>query len=152
MDTFFKPHWCVTQSCSFTSCVLDMKVVWWLFPFYCISPRVIAVSSLLLKPCQSGWAKWQPSGNRITGRRGSQESPSSDLLAKQSDCMVMSSVWRQLFFYSRHSSKSSNAKSTQLMLGTLVSMPLQEQLIIFKLLEMPAESHYKKFFFFLNVL
>lgn len=76
---------------------VDTKVAWWLLPFYCISPRVIAVPSLLLKPRQSAWAKWQPCGNWITGRRGSQESPSSDLLAKWSDCVVMSLALRWPF-------------------------------------------------------
>lgn len=47
---------------------VDMKAAWWLLPFYCISPRVIAVSSLLFKRCQSAWTKWQPSGNWITER------------------------------------------------------------------------------------
>lgn len=106
---------------------VDMKAAWWLLPFYCISPRVIAVSSLLLKPCQSARAKWQPSGNRITGRRGSQESPSSDLLAKWSDCVVMSWALRRPFpwrFLQTHIKKFlqvSDAKSSQLMLGILVS-------------------------------
>lgn len=65
--------------------------------FYCMSPRVIAVPCLLLRLCQSTGAKWQPSGNRIMGRRGSQESPSSDLLAKWSDCVVMSWALRWPF-------------------------------------------------------
>lgn len=76
---------------------VEVQAAWWLLPFYCISPRVIAVSSLLLKPCQSAWAKWQPSGNRITGKRGSQESPSSYFLAKWSDCLVMSCALRRPF-------------------------------------------------------
>lgn len=101
---------------------VDMKAVWWLLPFYSVPPRVIAVSSLLLKPCQSAWAKWQPSGNWITGRRGSQESPSSDSLAKWSDCVVMSWAlrrpfpWRFLQTHIKKFLKVSDAKLTQLIL------------------------------------
>lgn len=69
---------------------VDMKVVSPLRPYYHISPRVILVSSLLLKPCQSAWIKWQPSGNWITGRRERKESPSCDLLAKWTDCALVS--------------------------------------------------------------
>lgn len=96
---FLQPHWCVTWSHSFTSCVLarNMKAAWWVSAFYRISPGVIAVPSLLLKRCQSAWTKWQPSGNWITGRGGSQESPSSDLRAKWSGCVVMSRALGLLF-------------------------------------------------------
>lgn len=105
---------------------VDMKVAWWLLPFYCISPRVIAVSSLLLKPCQSAWAKWQPSGNWITEKRGSQESPSSDLLAKWPDCVVMSWAlrwpfpWQSLKTHIKKFLQVSDAKSIQWALCILV--------------------------------
>ncbi len=126
---------------------VDMKAAWWLLPFYCISPWVIAVSSLLLKPCQSARAKWQPSGNRITGRRGSQESPSSDLLAKWSDCVVMSWALRRPFpwrFLQTHIKKFlqvSDAKSTQLMLSILVSCHHKNNGFFLEPVEITRVSH-----------
>ena len=127
---FLQPHWCVTWSHSFTSCVWapNMKAAWWVSPFYHISPGVIAVPSLLLKRCQSAWTKWQPSGNWITGRGGSQEShlPLTCVLSGLV-CVVMSWALRLLFlwwfFLQTHLKKSSqvpDAESIQLMLCVAV--------------------------------
>lgn len=81
----------------FLHCVReDMKVTSWFLPFYCIAQSNCS-SSQHLKPCHSEGTKWQPSRNWITGRTGSQESPSPDWLAKWSDCPAMSWVLRWRF-------------------------------------------------------
>lgn len=51
------------------------------FAFLLLFPRVIAVSSLLLKPCQSAWTKWQAGRNWITEKGAKNHLPLTCLLS-----------------------------------------------------------------------